>query len=144
MKQFVKSSYKGDMVEDFFHGKGTYTFEDGTKYEGEFYKGHFHGKGKIIYENGNWVDGEWENGILKNKKLFFSDGLEYNEDNWDYCIGNDRRFYHERLTEIKPLDQTLFSNDPNGLKEIMPGHYGYLTRHTKWGFRPIKKSQVQL
>ena len=124
MESFVKSQYVGDMVEDFYHGQGKYIFEDGTEYIGGFFKGHFHGPGKMVYKNGDCIHGVWENGILLQKKLIFADGLEFSEKDWDYCTGEDLRFHYERLTEIKPIDQTFLSNDPKGLKKIMPGHYG--------------------
>ena len=64
MDEFIKSSYEGDMVEDFYHGNGKYTFEDGTIFIGSFSKGHFHGKGKLTYSNGNWIEGEWIEGQM--------------------------------------------------------------------------------
>lgn len=134
MDQFVKSRYEGDLVNELYHGNGTYFFENGTQYIGEFCKGHFHGKGKILYKNGDIIEGTWLKGEIIEKKLIFHDGLEYMEENWDYCINTDRRFYNEKLTEIQPLDKTLFSNDPNGLKDIKPGHYGLLKRHSNRSF----------
>lgn len=134
MENFVKSKYEGDTVEGWSHGNGKYTFPDGSHYVGEFAKGHFHGKGKIVYPNGNYVEGVWEEGVLKDRKMVFADGLEFSEDSWDYCTGDDQRFHTERLTEIKPLDQTLLSNDPHGLRPIKPGHYGPLTRDPQWRF----------
>lgn len=132
MDKFVKSKYEGDQVEGLSHGLGVYTFPDGSRYEGEFSKGNFHGQGKIVYPNGNCVEGTWNEGVLTQRKMIFADGLEYAENDWNYCEGEDRRFQIERLTEIKPLDQTLLSNDPNGLKPIKPGHYGAVTRDSEW------------
>ena len=129
MENFVKSKYEGETLEECFHGKGKYTFDDGTVYLGEFFNGHFHGTGQLVFSNGNRIEGKWTNGILVNKTLFFADNLQYQQESWDYCTDKDRRFHFERLTEIKPIDQTLLSNDPKGLKAIKPGHYGSINRH---------------
>ena len=35
-------------------------------------------------------------------KYTFADGLEYEEGEWDYCDGYDRRFYTEICNGLKP------------------------------------------
>lgn len=134
MEKFVRSSYEGEKLEDWPHGAGTYTFPDGSKYVGGFVKGHFHGQGKIVYPEGHTVEGKWEAGRLVERRLVFADGLDFKENEWDYCTGADRRFHTERLTQIRPLDQTLLSNDPTGLRDIKPGHYGGFTRNPRRRF----------
>lgn len=47
-----KSKYKGEYLHNWYHGKGTYTFENGVVYDGEFFKGEFHGEGTMHYPNG--------------------------------------------------------------------------------------------
>lgn len=37
----------------------------------------------------------------------FSDGLEYEETDWDYCDGYDRRFYTESCYGLKPAGESL-------------------------------------
>lgn len=37
--------YVGEYKDDKMHGKGIYTFKDGSIYEGEYLKGEKHGKG---------------------------------------------------------------------------------------------------
>ena len=78
-------------------GKGKYTFSDGKVYIGEFKDGQFDGIGTIQYPNGDKFDAEWKDGIAVNGKFTFKDGLEYQENDWDYCTTADRRFYHERV-----------------------------------------------
>lgn len=34
--------------------------------------------------------------------LTFADGLQYQEKDWDYCDGYDRRFYSERCNGLRP------------------------------------------
>lgn len=75
MFKFTGTQYKGDMMENLPHGKGTYKFPNGTIYEGEFFKGNFHGEGKLIYPGKGEVVGKWENGKLIQKTYFFSDKL---------------------------------------------------------------------
>jgi hypothetical protein len=38
----------------------------------------------------------------KKGQYTFADGLEYKEQEWDYCVDDDRRFYNERLNGIQP------------------------------------------
>jgi len=47
-----KGKYEGEMSEGWYHGKGTFLYENGVKYEGNFKKGEFHGEGVLIYPNG--------------------------------------------------------------------------------------------
>lgn len=35
-------------------------------------------------------------------KYTFADGLAYEEENWEYCDGYDRRFYTEICKGLKP------------------------------------------
>jgi len=35
-------------------------------------------------------------------KYTFADGLPYEEENWEYCDGYDRRFYTEIKNGLKP------------------------------------------
>lgn len=37
----------------------------------------------------------------------FSDGLQYEETDWDYCDGYDRCFYTERRHGLKPAGKYL-------------------------------------
>ena len=46
------STYDGELKDDKFHGKGTYTYPEGSKYEGEWKNHARHGQGKITYLDG--------------------------------------------------------------------------------------------
>ena len=35
-------------------------------------------------------------------KYTFADGLDYKEEDWEYCDGYDRRFYTETCNGLKP------------------------------------------
>ncbi len=131
MSRFTNSSYEGEFLDNWPHGKGRYLFPNGLIYEGEFFKGEFHGKGRLLYENGGYLEGEWENGKLKEKKYYFKDNLEYKENNWDYCTLKDRRFKVEIDDGIKPFDEVILLNSENGIKNIPQGCYGFLTRCRK-------------
>ena len=52
MENNGKIQYKGDFLNDFYDGYGTYYYEKGGYYEGEWKKGKKDGKGIIFYENG--------------------------------------------------------------------------------------------
>ena len=43
----------------------------------------------------------WNRGILVDGDFNFKDNLKYKPENWDYCLKDDRRFYHEELEEIE-------------------------------------------
>ena len=50
---------------------------------------------------------------------YFNDELKYEEKDWKYCIGNDRRFYDEQLNGIQPAGAMKI------VKETIPeGTYG--------------------
>jgi hypothetical protein len=53
------------------HGKGVYTFPDGTKFEGFYHMGERHGKGIVHYRNSQFYKSNWVLGmdsINKNDK----------------------------------------------------------------------------
>lgn len=59
-------------------------------------------------------------------KFTFKDGLEYQEQNWDYCTAKDRRFYSERVygflsgeTQLSNSNQTV----PPGTLDVGDGYY---------------------
>lgn len=47
-----KGKHVGETQEGWYHGKGTFYYDNGVKYEGNFKKGEFHGEGVLIYPNG--------------------------------------------------------------------------------------------
>ena len=45
------------------HGRGKFTFADGSTYEGDYVTGEMHGRGKYTVASGDvYHDGHWENG----------------------------------------------------------------------------------
>lgn len=62
-------------------------------------------------------------GKLKSQEYFFFDNLKFEQKNWDYCVGEDRRFNYERNHGIKPSGQTQLKNDPQGEVPIPAGTY---------------------
>jgi len=40
-------------------------------------------------------------------KYTFADGLEFEEEDWEYCDGYDRRFYTETLNSLKPAGMSI-------------------------------------
>lgn len=123
MSVYSGSTYVGETRDGWHHGKGEYTYPSGVKYKGNFHKGQFHGEGTLIYQNGGYFKGVWNLGKKVSGDYFFFDDLKFEDENWDYCIGDDRRFNYERNNGIKPAGQTQITNDPNGENSIPPGTY---------------------
>ncbi|XP_060752351.1 MORN repeat-containing protein 5 isoform X1 [Tachysurus vachellii] len=132
--EFTGSSYNGSYKNGRMEGRGEYTLPTHTRYEGEMMDGMFHGKGVLYFVNGGKYDGIWEKGICKQGQYTFSDGLEYEETDWDYCDGYDRRFYTERCYGIKPAGESQLTNAdpppviPDGFYDCGDGFYDPNTR----------------
>uniref|UniRef100_A0A3P8WPX4 MORN repeat-containing protein 5 n=1 Tax=Cynoglossus semilaevis TaxID=244447 RepID=A0A3P8WPX4_CYNSE len=107
--EFTGSSYKGPTINGRMEGRGEYTFPTETKYEGETKDGMFHGKGVLYFPNGSKYEATWVNGKSQQGTFIFADGLQYQEKDWDYCDGHDRRFYTERCSGLRPAGD-LFQN----------------------------------
>ena len=123
MSFYSHSTYEGQKLEDWYHGEGTFTYPSGVKYKGNFFKGQFHGEGALIYKNGGTFRGKWVHGKLIDGNYYFFDDLKYEDENWDYCQEEDRRFNYERNHGILPAGQTQLINDIKGEKKIPPGTY---------------------
>lgn len=65
----------------------------------------------LYFPNGGQFEAKWERGRAVGQgsggDYTFKDGLKYEEDDWQYCDGLDRRFYSEICNGIKPAG-TLF------------------------------------
>ncbi|XP_061071845.1 MORN repeat-containing protein 5 isoform X1 [Conger conger] len=117
--EFCGSSYDGDYNNGRMEGRGEYTLPTETRYVGEMKDGTFHGTGVLYFPNGSKYEGTWEKGISKQcmcwlqGKYTFADGLEYQESDWEYCNGHDRRFYTEICNGLKPAGESQLTNlDP--------------------------------
>ncbi|XP_036451244.1 MORN repeat-containing protein 5 isoform X2 [Colossoma macropomum] len=115
-------------------GKGEYKLPTQTRYEGGMKDGMFHGKGVLYFPNGSKYEGIWEKGICRQGNYTFSDGLQYQETDWDYCDGYDRRFYTERCHGLKPAGESQLTNKdpprliPDGCYDCGDGFYNPNTR----------------
>ncbi|XP_069369242.1 MORN repeat-containing protein 5 isoform X2 [Paralichthys olivaceus] len=103
-------SYTGTTKNGRMEGKGEYTFPTGTRHEGDTKDGVFHGKGVLHFPNGSKYEATWENGIATQGSLTFSDGLQYEEQDWDYCDGYDRRFFSERCSGLRPAGESQLTD----------------------------------
>ncbi|XP_030625984.1 MORN repeat-containing protein 5 [Chanos chanos] len=135
--EFTGGSYNGTYKYGRMDGTGEYTFSTGTRYVGELKDGSFHGKGVLYFPNGGKYEGTWEKGISKQGKYTFSDGLEYQEEDWDFCDGFDRRFYTERCNGLKPAGESQLTDlfpprvTPEGCYDCGDGFYDPKTRIIK-------------
>ena len=46
-------------------------------------------------------------------KYTFADGLEFDEEDWEYCDGYDRRFYTETMKALQPAGKETTSGEQN-------------------------------
>jgi hypothetical protein len=114
-------------------GEGEYTFPDGSKYIGEFKNGMFHGKGKMVLPTGTYY-ATWNKGkvgIVRpcppsrapeidgvpalqevEGSFTFDDGLDYEDESWQYCTKSDRRFATEFNTGdgVKPAGEVQYTD----------------------------------
>lgn len=71
-------------------------------------EGQFHGNGELRYPDGHIIKGSWNRGSLENvRNHVFSDGLNFETINWNYCQGSDRRFQECRINGIPGVAETL-------------------------------------
>ena len=74
----------------------------------------FHGRGTLYFTNGGKFEAEWERGRAvgpgSGGQYTFKDGLQYEESEWKYCDGIDRRFWTEVCRGIKPAGQLKHAN----------------------------------
>lgn len=61
-------------------------------FEGEFKDYVFHGQGSLEWPQKQRIDGVWHHGELQEKQYTFSDGLVFQENDWNYCQFPDRRY----------------------------------------------------
>lgn len=110
--------YEGFIEDGFAHGRGKYTFADGTIYEGNFKKGQRSGRGILTLSDGTSYEGDWEKDSLKEKSVvinfpaghqyhgeckngeregkgicYFANGARY-EGQWKHNKANGKGVYH--------------------------------------------------
>ncbi|XP_006788841.1 MORN repeat-containing protein 5 isoform X2 [Neolamprologus brichardi] len=132
--EHIGSSYNGATKFGRMEGEGEYTFPTNTRYVGEMKDGMFHGKGVLYFPNGIKYESTWENGIAKQGTFTFADGLQYQEKDWNYCDGYDRRFYTERCNGLRPAGKSQITDlhppraIPDGCYDCGDGFYNPSTR----------------
>ncbi|MBW00929.1 MORN repeat-containing protein 5, partial [Eschrichtius robustus] len=128
--EYTGSQYIGEFVDGRMEGEAEYILPTETKYVGEMKDGMFHGQGTLYFPSGSRYDAIWEKGLVvkgsgilslwiqkgswtghdefesyyatKCGTYTFSDGLQYDAENWHYCDSYDRRFYTEICYGLKP------------------------------------------
>uniref|UniRef100_H2PTA2 MORN repeat-containing protein 5 n=3 Tax=Pongo abelii TaxID=9601 RepID=H2PTA2_PONAB len=135
--EYTGSKYIGEYVDGRMEGKAKYILPTETIYVGEMKDGMFHGKGTLYFPSGSQYDAIWENGLAIKGTYTFADGLHYEEKNWHYCDGYDRRFYTEILNGLKPAGMAQLTNMdpprkiPKGYYDCGDGFYNPVTRVVK-------------
>ncbi|XP_012313320.2 MORN repeat-containing protein 5 isoform X1 [Aotus nancymaae] len=135
--EYTGSKYIGEYVDGRMEGKAKYILPTETVYVGEMKDGMFHGEGTLYYPNGSQYDAVWENGLAIKGTYTFADGLHYDEKNWHYCDGYDRRFFTEIRNGLKPAGMAQLTNMdpprkiPKGWYDCGDGFYNPVTRVVK-------------
>ena len=65
---FGEDTYEGDYVNGKAHGRGVYTWDDGSRYEGEWRRGQPHGFGELNWASGRIDSGAWSRGCIGTKE----------------------------------------------------------------------------
>ena len=70
--------YEGEYRDGLRHGKGVYTWPDGTRYVGDWHDDKRHGKGVRTWEDGEHYKGEYRDGLRHGKGVYtWPDGTRY-------------------------------------------------------------------
>eukprot|EP00667_Euglena_gracilis_P000756 EG_transcript_756 len=102
---YTRCAHAGERTNGRMEGRGKFTFANGNYYIGGFLDGAFHGEGAIYFtpENGGGTyQATWAHGVAQEGTYFFHDGLKYEQEGWDYCTPQDRRFWREHNSFIVP------------------------------------------
>jgi hypothetical protein len=79
--EFEGDQYEGEFLEGDIVGKGVYMYANGNRYEGEFTRPcQKHGKGKFSWKDGSIYFGEFRNGLRSGKGKMTWVGGEFNGD----------------------------------------------------------------
>ena len=76
------SVYEGEWKDGKWHGKGKRTYSDGTYYEGEWKDDKWHGKGKRTYSSGAYYEGEWQDDKYHGMGKYTYSDVDYYEGEW--------------------------------------------------------------
>ncbi|XP_030291757.1 MORN repeat-containing protein 5 isoform X1 [Sparus aurata] len=145
----TETKYVGDTKDGMFHGKGVLHFPNGSKYEATWENGIAKQKpclGYRVWDNPRPCFQQFSLDLLSAKEiapketvnsegsLTFADGLQYQEKDWDYCDGYDRRFYSERCNGLRPAGESQLTDlhpphvIPDGCYDCGDGFYDPNTR----------------
>jgi hypothetical protein len=117
------SCYEGDMVDEEFHGKGTFYFYNGDKYEGEFVNGMFHGIGEYTYKSGSVYRGCFSRDMFHGiGTLTFDDGAiekgKFHQDKrvGKFCHLDESKYYwiiydKDRVLKCDEADASIITED---------------------------------
>jgi hypothetical protein len=102
LEPFMKKAdvgYEGEYKDGKYHGKGKYTYVDGSVYEGEWEVDKKHGTGKFIFASGDVYEGEYKDGkqhgqgkyTYANANVYegeYKDGKQHGNGKYTYANGN--------------------------------------------------------
>ncbi len=77
-KVFSNGFYRGQLKEGLPSGKGTFSYNDGSRYRGTFFSGKPEGRGELIRKDGSVYRGDFKSGIMHGRGIMeWSDGSRY-------------------------------------------------------------------
>lgn len=131
--EYTGSSYDGEYNKGRFEGQGKYKFSTETVYDGSLDNGMFHGDGTLYFPNGSKYIAKWDEGFAQKGTYIFADGLKFEEKDWDYCDGFDRRFYTEVCHGLQPAGKSQLTDKEaktvdEDLYDVGDGIYNPATR----------------
>ncbi|KAJ4461603.1 putative radial spoke head 1 [Paratrimastix pyriformis] len=128
--ELTGSKFEGELQNGRMEGHARFTFPEGSSvFEGEMKDGMFHGDGTLHFPDGGKYVAKWDHGRVVEGRYIFKDGLVWERAGWDYCLGDDRRFYSERVGGIRPAGESLQTNTgvlppiPQGCFDTGAGYY---------------------
>ncbi|XP_047624279.1 MORN repeat-containing protein 5 isoform X4 [Phacochoerus africanus] len=137
--EYTGSQYIGEFVDGRMEGKAEYILPTETKYVGEMKDGMFHGQGTLYFPSGSRFDAVWEKGLVVKGRYTFSDGLQYDAENWHYCDSYDRRFYTEICHGLKPAGLSTQERQYTGAVTLKGHQLLFLSR---WFQHPLSWGAV--
>ena len=68
----------------------------------------FQGQGTLHYPNGSKVKGRWDHGRMVERTYVFPDGIEYEDNKFEYCKKPDRRYLMSILKKEKYRIKSIY------------------------------------
>jgi hypothetical protein len=108
------TKYEGFMLNGMRHGKGKFTYKEGSYYDGEWQNNKMHGYGMLYYPNGSLAyEGEWQEDEFHGKGKVFNDQQRPIQGTFDFTDFNQlddewMRYEGDLKNDMKDGNGTLY------------------------------------